>query len=230
MALSALGLALLLAASACFAAPAKAAKKAPAKKAALIVGQAVVVTLQNGSKVEGVYQGDADGAIWVEVDGGEVGVEKSTIVDMVAGKADTAEFKKRAATIGPKDAEAWWELALWAEQAGLHTSANTAAKNAIRINRDHDKARKFLGYEKVKGSWHQGDDIHRAKGLVQLDGDWVAPEELEAAKARAENDQKESNLRSMRLHKPAKYAAEEPAPAKPARPFGGWVDSGNSSR
>lgn len=230
MAFGALVLAVLLIAPPCFAAPAKAAKKAPTKKAALVEGQGVVVLLQNGSKIEGVYHGDADGAIWVEVDGGEVGVEKSTIVEVVPGKASTADFNKRAESIGPKDAEGWWELALWAERAGLTTSAKTAARNAIKINGEHEKAREFLGYEKVKGGWYKGDEIPRAKGLVQFGSDWVAPEELEAAKVRAENEQKEKNLNSMRLHQPMKYTQSDPAPAKSGRPFSGWVDRGGGGK
>lgn len=214
--------------AASFAAAAETPRKAATKKDALVAGSGVVITLRNGSKVEGVYHGDADGAIWVEVDGGEVGLEKSSIVRIVPAAGGTAEYKKRAAVLDAKDPEGWWKLSAWAENQGLHASAKVAARSALKIDPDHKQARKFLGYEKVKGRWHQGDDAHRAKGLVQFAGEWVPPEELDAAKGRARNDEKESNLKSMRLHKPARYSPDAPAaPAKPERPFSGWIDTGS---
>lgn len=202
--------------------PAK--RKAAAGKFVPTVGSGIIVSLQNGSKVEGIYRGEGDGAIWLEIDGGEAGLEKSTIVSLAPAKGGTPEFKRRAATLEPADAEGWWKLAQWAEQNELHSSAQSAARSAIKASPEHAAARKFLGHEKVGGQWYQGDDIHRAKGLVKYGDEWVAPENLEAAKQRAENEEKEKNLRAMRLHKPVTYRNEEPAPQKSNRPFGGWVE------
>lgn len=213
-------LALALALPHSLAAAPKAARKAAAKKAPLAVGSGVIVTLRTGALIEGIYHGDADGALWVEVDGGEVGIEKTTIAGVVAAKTGSDEYKDRAAALGPKDASGWWELSLWAAGKDMHGKAEAAAKTVVRIDPGHAKAREFLGYEKVGDRWLQGDDIPAAKGLVLYEREWLSPGQIEALKERRREEEKESKLRAMRLHAPAKY---EQAPVK--KPLGGWVDS-----
>lgn len=215
-----LALALVLGAADAFAAPAK-TRKAAAKKAPLVVGQGVIVTLKTGALIEGIYHGDADGAIWVEVDGGDVGVEKDTIAGMAAvAKPASAEYKERAAALGAKDAAGWWELSTWAAGKELHGAAESAAKTVLKIDPDHAQARELLGFEKVNGRWVQHDEIHRAKGLILYERKWLTPEQIAEAKARAKQEETDHNLRSMNLSTPAKYDA-------PKKPLGGWVDRGS---
>ncbi len=213
-------LALVLSVPPSFAAAPKAARKAAPKKIALVEGQGVKVTLKTGTVIEGIYHGDADGALWVEVDGGEVGIEKATIAGVAPAMTGSNEYKERASALGVKDAAGWWELSLWAAGKELHGAAESAAKTVLKIDPEHANARDFLGYEKVGKRWVQGDDIHVAKGLVLFERQWLSPDQIEALKERRRTEDKEKNLRGMMLHAPVKY---EQAPSK--RPMGGWVDS-----
>lgn len=218
-----LALALCLTSAAGFAAPTK-TRKAPAKKAPLVVGQGVIVTLRTGALIEGIYHGDADGAIWVEVDGGDVGIEKDTIAGMSPiAKTASTEYKERAAALGAKDAAGWWELSMWAASKDLHGAAESAARTVLKIDPEHARARDLLGFEKVDGRWLQHDEVHRAKGLVLYERRWLTPQQVEEAKARARQEEKENNLRAMKLHAPATYEA-------PKKPLGGWVDRPQGGR
>lgn len=218
-----LSLALVLSAAPSFAATAKAAKKAPAKEAVLAAGTGVSIVLTNGSKVDGIFQSEADGVVWVEVDGGEAGIDRSTIARMAASKTPDIEFKERGEGLAQDDAKGWWELAQWAETKELFAAARSAARKAIKIDPDHHEARKYLGYEKVDGRWLQGDDVHRARGLVPFEGQWVMPEEVAELKKAREEKAKQEKLDSMTpVRASPVYKYEEPPKAK--RPFSGWVD------
>lgn len=217
-----LALALVLAAPLSFAAGAP--RKNAAKKT-LAKGDGVIVTLKTGALVEGIYHGDADGAIWIEVDGGEVGIEKDTVAGIAPAKTGSAEHKERAAALGAKDAAGWWELSLWAAGKELHGAAESAAKTVLKIDPEHAKAREHLGFEKVGSRWLHGDDVQRAKGLVLFERQWLSPDQIEALKHRRNTEEQEKNLSGMKLHAPIKYA---PAPVK--KPLGGWVETPKGGR
>lgn len=220
-----LAMALALAASPCVAAPAKAAKsakKAPAKPAPLVAGTGVSIVLTNGSKVEGIFQSEEDGVVWVEVDGGQAGIDRSTIEKMGPSKTPDIEYKERVAALAADDAKGWWELAQWAESKDLHAASLSAAKKTIRISPDHEEARRYLSYEKVDGKWVQGDDIHRARGLVQFDGHWVRPDDIPELKKAKEEKAKQDRLDSMTPVRASPTYQKEDFKAK--RPFSGWVD------
>jgi len=215
--LAALAVVLVLVDSPLQAAPAP--KKAAAKKPALVKGTGATVTLNTGTLVHGIYHGEADGAIWVEVDGGEVGIERDTIVSIVAAKTPDVEMKERRAALGPKDTAGWWEFSQWATKKELNGAAESAARTVIKLDPDHAGARELLGYEKVKGSWLKGEDIYLAQGLVQFERRWVTPDEATALKQAREKMEKEDNLRAMRRPAPAVYQQPEKK-----RPLSGWVD------
>lgn len=144
--------------------PAAYAAEKPAK------GEIVTLTLTNGSTVEGKYQGEADGAFWVEFDGGgEAAIETSTIVKM----RTSSEYKRKAAALGSADTAGWWKLSQWAAAREEMASARAAASEVIHIDPEHAAARRFLGHEKIDGRWLSGDDLNRSKGLVTFNGEWM---------------------------------------------------------
>lgn len=214
-----LAMALVLGSQLPLAAAPKAARKAPPKKAALVEGAGVIVTLKTGTLIEGIYHGDADGAVWVEVDGGEVGIEKDTIARIVpAKKVGAVEYKERAAALDAKDAEGWWELSLWATGKEMHGAAEHAAKNVLKIDPNHSHAREHLGFEKVGDRWLQGDQIPAAKGLVLYDRKWMTPAQAAEQAAADEKRRKDAeNAYTGALMRP-------PDPSPTPQPRGGWVD------
>lgn len=65
-----------------------AAKKDPA------IGSGVVLSLQGGKAVSGSYLGRRDGAVWLGVDGGELGIDEPSILKMPPAKTPDAIFLK----------------------------------------------------------------------------------------------------------------------------------------
>jgi hypothetical protein len=179
---AAAALALILAA-----APSFAKDKPPAKEIAK--GTGVIVTLNEGREVKGVYLGRHDGAVWVGLDGGEIGLEPETIVKIVPAKTDDSEFLKRKVELAPNDKAGHWGLAEWALKQGLDSSAKAQALIVVGLDPDHEKARRLLRHERIDGVWLEHDDAMQAKGFVQYKGDWISKEQfsrIEAARIAAE--------------------------------------------
>ena len=101
-----------------------------------------------------------------------------------------AELEKKLAAIDKKDAEALFQLALWAEQNNLKTDSKRLLRDVIKVNTDHEQARALLGYEKFNDKWLTKREIERekakaeeaemaAKGLKKWKDQWVPAEDFE---------------------------------------------------
>ncbi len=197
------------------AAAAEPAKKPTAKKS-VAVGSGVVVTLKNGNEVEGVYRGKRDGAVWVELDGGEIGIEPDTVVKITPTNTADSEFLKRKAVIDPKDVDAWWELSKWAASRELRGSAQTTAETVIDLNPDHAEARIFLGFEKIGGRWLDFNAAQIAKGFTLFEGEWLRGEELALAIKRRKEADDDNRLHQMHAgNRVIKYVTPDQRPTSP---------------
>lgn len=163
--------------------PARAAE-AKAAKPEIAIGAGVIVMLVGDREVQGVYLGRRDGAVWVGVDEGEIGLEENTVVKIVPSKTNDSEFLKRKAALEPKDATGHWKLAEWAISQGLESSAKSAAKIVVGLEPDHKEARQLLGHERYNGGWMAHDDVMREKGLVEYRGEWLVQAEVDAREQR----------------------------------------------
>ncbi len=159
-------------------------------------GTGVTVTLKGNKQVKGVYLGRHDGAVWVGLDGGEVGLEKETVLKIEPSETDDSEFLKRRAALASDDAKGHWELVKWADKAGLDSLAKGEAETVVRIDPEHLKARQFLGHEKINGAWLEHDDAMRAKGLVEYRGEWITQDEY-AAIEKTRIEQEEATRRAQ---------------------------------
>jgi hypothetical protein len=101
-----------------------------------------------------------------------------------------AELEKKLAAIDKKDAEALFQLALWAEQNSLKTDSKRLLRDVIKVNPDHAQARELLGYEKFNDKWLTKREIERekakaeeaamaAKGLKKWKDQYVPAEDFE---------------------------------------------------
>ncbi len=121
--------------------------------------------LSNASQLE-IYAGWARGL-------GLPGMAKAAL--------ERALSLRRAALTGPApDAEALYRLGLWARANGLPVDALVLFQEAIRINPDHEFARRALGYEFYAGKWRTPTEVKTAMGLVEFEGDWMTPQAKEA--------------------------------------------------
>ena len=134
-----------------------------------------VVHLKNGGRIEGQVALTEDGIV-VRLPVGEMRLSKDA-VDRIE-KKDTAmdEYARRSAAVKPDDAEAHYQLGLWALGAGLKPQATAEFERTLAIQPDHEGARNALGYRKVGGVWLTFEQEMRANGFVQRDGQWMSPE------------------------------------------------------
>lgn len=191
--------------------PAAAAKIAP-KPAALAVGDGIVVTLKNGNEIKGLYQG-RDTAVWVEVDGGQIGIDPDTILSMTGANTAEAEFNRRKARLKEKDAEGWWSLSQWAASQGLEANAKSAAETVVAISPEHSPARRFLGYQYLNGEWHETNDMKIARGLVLHNGRWIREDDLDDVLEEEHREAKRA--RSLESLKQDRTVYLQPVEAKP---------------
>jgi hypothetical protein len=75
------------------------------------------------------------------------------------------------------DVKGLMALAQWARDNKLPKQADETLERVIKLEPDHAEARIALGFERVAGKWVKGDELQKAKGLVEYQGKWVTPED-----------------------------------------------------
>ncbi|HUT34053.1 MAG TPA: hypothetical protein VNE39_11265 [Planctomycetota bacterium] len=164
-----------------------------------------VVHLKKGGALEGQVTLTDDGAVIV-VPGGTVTVAKGAIDRIEKKETAIEQYLKRAAGIKEDDAEAHFQLGLWARGAGLKAYARDEFGKALALKPDHDGAHQALGHRKVDGKWMTREQEMQAKGLVERDGQWMTPEaavKYEALKAEVEAARAKHEAAEADLQKPA---------------------------
>jgi len=78
------------------------------------------------------------------------------------------------------DAEALYQLGLWAKTNNLPADALVLFQEAINVNPDHEFARRALGYQFYSGKWRTPIEVKIAMGLIEFEGDWMTPQAKEA--------------------------------------------------
>ncbi len=143
-------------------------------------GSGVLIRLENGQEVRGVFLRREDGAAWIGVDQGEIGLDENEITAALPGATGETEYRARERALKPGDASGFWELSQWARERGLDASARAAARRAIDAAPDHAAAHAFLGEEKVGGYWLGRDAAMLARGYVEDEGLWITRKEKAA--------------------------------------------------
>ncbi|MEQ1917916.1 MAG: hypothetical protein ABL955_01845 [Elusimicrobiota bacterium] len=151
--------------------------RADPKKPAFTKGQGVTLTLNEDRVLKGTYLEEKDGAVWISIDQGEIGVDRETIVSMKAAPNDDSEFNARKAKLSAKDAAGHWRLVQWARSKGLESSAAAEAEIVIALEPTHAGAHGLLGHELYEGKWLPRDEALKAKGYIEYRGRWVSSEE-----------------------------------------------------
>jgi hypothetical protein len=144
------------------------------------LGQADVVYLTGGGRIEGeVVEQRPDGVV-VEVSAGRITLPRSRIERMVVGRSALSEFRARAAALAGGDLRGWLALAAWARDNDLLTQARGAYEHVLSLDPTNAAAHHALGHVLVADRWLTLEDSYRARGLVQFEGTWVTPEERQA--------------------------------------------------
>lgn len=152
--------------------------RADPKKATFTRGQGVTLALNEGRELKGTYLEEKDGAVWISIDQGEVGVNRENVISIKAEPNDDTEFNARKAKLAAADVAGHWRLAKWARAKGLESSAVAEAETVLALEPSHPAAHEFLGHELHEGKWLPHDEVMKAKGFLDYRGRWVSREEF----------------------------------------------------
>lgn len=120
-----------------------------------------VLHLKSGGRFEGELVSETETEYVFRVKG--LGVQrfaKKDVERLERGRSVFEEFERRRLKIPSGDAQAHYELGLWAKEQGLLKLARAEFVEAIEADPDHEGARAELGYVKVEGEWIDAEE-HR---------------------------------------------------------------------
>ena len=93
----------------------------------------------------------------------------------------------------PPTVEGHWEMARWCGDAELSEQRTFHLEEVVRLDPDHEEARRLLGYTNYDGQWLKPDEWKRKQGYVFFQGQWRLPHEVEIVKR--EQGQKEATIK-----------------------------------
>lgn len=154
------------------------------------------VYLRGGGRFSGEIVERTEESVTVDIGGGVITAPMSSVVRIEEGVSPLQEYRTRAAAIPAGDAEAWRELARWAQKQTLSSQAWDAYSQVVAILPDDEEANRALGRVLLDGAWVTEEESYRARGYVEFEGQWMTPGEqraiLEDRRVREEADRKEN--------------------------------------
>ena len=156
------------------------------KRAIVIVALAAApvfadeVYLKGGGRFSGEIVEQTEDSVTVDIGGGYLTAPMSKVVRIEEGVSPLAEYRERAAGIPTGDAEAWRELARWAQKNTLSSQAWEAYSQVVAILPDDDEANRALGRVLLNGKWVTEEESYRARGYIEFENQWMTPAERKA--------------------------------------------------
>ena len=152
------------------------------------------VYLRGGGRMTGEIVEQNEDSVTVDIGGGTLTAPMSSVVRIEESVSPLQEYRNRAANMTDGDAEAWRELARWAQGHALSSQSWEAYSQVIAILPDDREANEALGRVLVDGRWLSEDEAYRAQGYVEFEGSWMTPDErqtiVEERRAREEADRR----------------------------------------
>jgi hypothetical protein len=140
------------------------------------------VLTKEGKKLEGRITHESDQSITIlTYKDGEVTLDADKVKSTKKKPNLYDDFDKQRE--GVEDAEGHFKLAEWCKSKGLLWRATMEYELTIGFDREHEKAHKALGHEKIDGEWKTHDEVMAAKGFTLVNGKWVETKKVEAKKA-----------------------------------------------
>lgn len=98
------------------------------------------------------------------------------------------DYEEKLTQLTEEDVKGHYKLGEWCKRKGLLDEAKTQFERVIKLDPDHTKARKKLGYIKYKDQWVTKEEkeaiIAKKKGLVKYGNKWIKPREMESQRAK----------------------------------------------
>jgi hypothetical protein len=137
------------------------------------------VFLKNGGEVKGEVVEQRADAVVLEVGPGRITVPMRNVARIVSSTTDLGVYHTRAAALAPHDVQGWLSLAAWAQKHDLATQAREAYEHVLAVDPLNADAQLALGNVRLGDRWVSPATANRSRGLVEFDGQWMAPEERE---------------------------------------------------
>jgi tetratricopeptide (TPR) repeat protein len=138
------------------------------------------VFLKSGGKVSGRIVTRTEAEVQVDVGAGTIAVPMAKVDRIEESRSALEEYARRAAALGPQDADGWRELGRWAQSQSLNTQARQAYDKVLSISPNDPEANQATGRVQVGGRWVNEEESYRARGYVKFEGEWMTPAEQQA--------------------------------------------------
>jgi hypothetical protein len=135
------------------------------------------VYLRGGGRLTGEIVEQTEDSVTVDIGGGTLTAPMSSVVRIEESISPLQEYRTRAANIPDGDAEAWRELARWAQARTLSSQAWESYSQVDAILPDDEEANLALGRVLVDGRWMSEEEAYRSQGYVRFEGAWMTPAE-----------------------------------------------------
>jgi hypothetical protein len=173
------------------------------------------VFLKSGGRLSGRIVSRTATAIEMDVGAGRIAVPVSSVERVEEGSSPLQEYEERAARTPAGDVDGWIALGEWASARGLGSQAREAYHRALSASPGDPRANAALGNVQVGGRWVSEDEGYRARGFVELEGEWMTPAERDAIlRERGAEDQRDRERRQAELRAREAEAKAEEAEAR----------------
>jgi len=95
----------------------------------------------------------------------------------------------------PASAEGNWKMAEWCLKTGLLGKRTTHLETVVRLDPDHEPARRALGYQMINSKWQKRTEYWENRGYIRHKGDWKLPQEVARDEANEAQEEKEIEWR-----------------------------------
>jgi len=150
--------------------------------------RADIFHLKTGGPLEGKVIKRAGGRVYIKTTSGIVSIHnEAEIVAVEKRKTARDVYNIMAEKIKPGHAEGHYALAMWCRDRNLKDEARDELVKALKIDPEHERAWRALGYVKTDKGWLTREEAMRAKGMVLVNGRWVTKEQAEKLEEREAN-------------------------------------------
>jgi hypothetical protein len=147
-----------------------------------LAARADEVATSDGRKLVGRITAEGDDVVILTYKEGPISVPKGEVKSSKKEKCLYDDYDARKKEF-EETAEGRAKLGDWCKSKGLLWQAREEWKAAVKLDPDHEAARKALGDRKKKeGGWETFEEQQEAKGFKLFEGRWLKPADIEQIK------------------------------------------------
>ncbi|HUE70343.1 MAG TPA: HEAT repeat domain-containing protein [Pirellulaceae bacterium] len=146
-----------------------------------------VVVLKTGGRIEGKVanpdRARTDPVSIVASSGLKLVFGAAQVKQVIDGRKNDLlqEYQDLLPTIA-NTVEGHFDMAAWCLEAGLGVQRKFHLEEVIRLDPDHEDARRMLGHTRIDDEWMRPGEWEKKRGLVYFQSQWRLPQEVEVLK------------------------------------------------